>query len=93
MLFRKRIKRSKFVCSFNESFNTPMKNTPIIFFFRYSFIGTLHRILHSNTPVFYRRFVHKLNDKLYHSLNNYHKNIKLTIEDSPTKFLGTHLYN
>ena len=32
-------------------------------------------------------------DKLYHSLNNYHKNMKLTIEVSPTKFLDTHLFN
>ena len=28
-------------------------------------------------------------DKLYHSLSNYHKNIKLTIEVSATKFLDT----
>ena len=48
-------------------------------------------------PVFYHKFVDDIymkrkkntQDKLYHSLNNYHKNIKLTIEVSPTKFLGT----
>ena len=52
-------------------------------------------------PVFYRRYVDDIynrsekntEDKLYHSLNNYHKNIKLTTEVSPTKFLDTHLYN
>ena len=52
-------------------------------------------------PVFYRRFADDIynrrkkntEDELYHSLNNYHKNIKLTIEVSPTKFLDTHLYN
>ena len=32
-------------------------------------------------------------DKLHHSLSNYHKNIKLTIEVSATKFLDTHLFN
>ena len=44
--------------------------------------------------VFYRRFVDDIynrrkkntEDKLYHSINNYHKNIKLTIEVSATKF-------
>ena len=52
-------------------------------------------------PVFYRRFVDdiynrrkkNIEDKLYHSLNNCHKDIKLTIEVSPTKFLDTHLFN
>ena len=52
-------------------------------------------------PVFYRRFADDIynrrkkntEDELYHSLNNYHKNIKLTIEVSPTKFLDTHLFN
>ena len=52
-------------------------------------------------PVFYCRFVDDIydrrkkntEDKLYHSLNNYHKNIKLTIEVSATKFLDTHLFN
>ena len=32
-------------------------------------------------------------DKIHHSLNNYHKNIKLTIEVSPTTFFGTYLLN
>ena len=32
-------------------------------------------------------------DKLYHSLNNYHKSIKLTIEAIPNKFFDTHLFN
>ena len=52
-------------------------------------------------PVFYRRFVDDIynrrknntEDKLYHSLDNYHKNIKLTIEVRPTTFLDTHLFN
>ena len=52
-------------------------------------------------PVFYRRFADDIynrrkkntEDELYHSLNNYHKNIKLTIEVSPNKFLDTHLFN
>ena len=51
-------------------------------------------------PVFYRRFADDIynrrkkntEDELYHSLNNYHKNIKLTIEVSPTKFLDTQLH-
>ena len=52
-------------------------------------------------PVFYRRFVDDIynrkkknaEDKLYRSLNNYHKDIKLTIEVSRTNFLDTHLFN
>ena len=52
-------------------------------------------------PIFYRRFVDdiynrrkkNIEDKLYQSLNSYHKNIKLTIEVSPTKFLDTYLCN
>ena len=52
-------------------------------------------------PIFYRRFIddiinrRKKNvpDELYSKLNNYHRNIKLTIEISPTKFLDTQLVN
>ena len=29
----------------------------------------------------------------YISLNNYHKNVKLTMEVNPTKLLETHLFN
>ena len=55
----------------------------------------------SAKPVFHCRFVDDIynrrknntEDKLYHSLSNYHKNIKLTIEVRPTKFLDTHLFN
>ena len=32
-------------------------------------------------------------DELFFKLNNYHRNIKLTIEISPTKFLDTQLVN
>ena len=32
-------------------------------------------------------------DKVFHALNNYHENIKLTIEISPSKFLDTKLIN
>ena len=42
MPFTKRIKRSKFLCSFNEGFNTPMNNAST-FFLRWSFIGALHK--------------------------------------------------
>ena len=52
-------------------------------------------------PIFYRRFVddiinrRKKNvpDELFSKLNNYHRNIKLTIEISPTKFFDTQLLN
>ena len=52
-------------------------------------------------PICYRRFVddiinrRKKNvpDELFFKLNNYHRNIKLTIEISPTKFLDTQLIN
>ena len=50
-------------------------------------------------PIFYRRYVddiynrRKINkkDDLYEALNKYHKNIKLTVEKSPSKFLDTKL--
>ena len=52
-------------------------------------------------PIFYKRFVddiinrRKKNvpDELFFRLNNYHRNIKLTIEISPVKFLDTQLVN
>ena len=52
-------------------------------------------------PIFYRRFVddvinrRKKNvpDELFFKLNNYHRNIKLITEISPTKFLDTQLVN
>ena len=52
-------------------------------------------------PIFYRRFVDDIincckknvPDELFFKLNNYHWNIKLTIEISPTKFLDTQLVN
>ena len=52
-------------------------------------------------PVFYRRYVDDIynrrkknvEDSLFNSLNSYHKNIKLTIEVNPTKFLDTQLFN
>ena len=52
-------------------------------------------------PLFYNRYVvniynrRKKNefDKVYYALNNYHENIKLTIEISPLKFLDTELIN
>ena len=52
-------------------------------------------------PVFYRRFVDDMINRrkkyvpneLIFKLNNYHRNIKLTIELSPTKFLDTQLVN
>ena len=50
-------------------------------------------------PIIYRRYVddiynrRKMNkkDDLYEALNKYHKNIKLTVEKSPSKFLDTKL--
>ena len=52
-------------------------------------------------PIFYRRFVDDIinrckknvPDELFLKLNNYHRNIKLTIEISPTKFLDKQLVN
>ena len=52
-------------------------------------------------PLFYNRYVvniynrRKKNefDKVYYALNNYHENIKLTIEISPLKFSDTQLIN
>ena len=44
-------------------------------------------VVHPFNPIFYRRYV----DDLYETLNRYHKNIKLTAEKSPPKFLDTRL--
>ena len=58
-------------------------------------------VVHSLKPLFYSRYVdnifnrHKIDqfDKVFHALNNYHENIKLMIEISPSKFLDTQLIN
>ena len=50
-------------------------------------------------PKFYRRYVDDIYnrrrkdefDKVFYELNNYHQNIKLTIELNPSKFLDTEL--
>ena len=54
----------------------------------------------SSKPIFYLRFVdeiysrQKLGDNvLFNQLNNYHPNIKLTIQINPSKFLDTKLTN
>ena len=54
----------------------------------------------SSKPIFYHRFVddiysrRKLGDNVFfNQLNNYHSNIKLTIEVNPRKFLDTKLTN
>ena len=52
-----------------------------------------------NSPIYYRRYVDDIftrrkkntNDILFENMNNYHENIKLTIELNPTKFLDTKL--
>ena len=52
-------------------------------------------------PMFYRWYVDNIYnrckmdefDEVFHALNNYHENIKLTIELSPSKFLDTQLIN
>ena len=51
------------------------------------------------TPIFYKRYVDDIyvrrkkntNDKLIENLNNYHNNIKFTIETNPNKFLDTEI--
>ena len=50
-------------------------------------------------PIFYKRYVHETyvrrkkntTDELFEKLNTYHDNIKLTIEENPTKFLDTEI--
>ena len=49
-------------------------------------------------PIFYRRFVGDIYSRrkffaLFDRLNNYHSNIKFTIEVNPSKFLNTKLTN
>ena len=41
----------------------------------------------------YNRRKKNIEDSLFKALNSYHKNIKLTIEINPIKFLDTHLHN
>ena len=56
-------------------------------------------VVHPFNPIFYYRYVddiynrQKINkkDDFYEALNKYHKNIKLTLEKSPSKFLDTRL--
>ena len=51
-------------------------------------------------PSFYKRFVDDVitrrnkgqPDELFQQLNTYHKNIKFTVEENPSKFLDTELY-
>ena len=54
----------------------------------------------SSKPIFYHRFVGGIYSRqrlgesvLFYQLNNYHPNIKLTIEVNPSKFLDTKLTN
>ena len=50
-------------------------------------------------PIFYKRFMDDIynrrkkgiHDNLYERLNNYHPNIKLTVEINPNKFLDTEI--
>ena len=56
-------------------------------------------VVHPFNPIFYHRYVddihnrRKINkkDDLYEALNRPHKNIKLTVEKSPSKFLDKRL--
>ena len=55
----------------------------------------------STKPILYRRCVDDIynrrkknfDDSLLKALNSFHKNIKLTFEINPIKFLDTHLHN
>ena len=50
-------------------------------------------------PIFYKRYVddiyvrrkRNIEDKLFNDLNNYHDNIKFTVENAPKKFLDTQI--
>ena len=48
---------------------------------------------HSYIDDIYNRRKKNIEDGLFKALNSYHKNIKLTIEVNPIKFLDTHLHN
>ena len=62
-------------------------------------MAKMERDVRPFSSIFYRRYVddiqnrQKINEKddLYEVLNKYHKNIKLTVEKSPSKFLDTKL--
>ena len=53
------------------------------------------------SPCFYKRYVDDIyvrrpkdvQDNLFEELNNYHHNIKFTIEENPAKFLDTEILN
>ena len=64
-------------------------------------IRTEKNIVTPLKPIFYKRCVddihnrrkNNIRDNLYERLNNYHPNIKLTIQINPNKFLDTEIIN
>ena len=64
-------------------------------------IRTEKNIVTPLKPIFYKRCVddihnrrkNSIHDDLYERLNNYHPNIKLTIQINPNKFLDTEIIN
>ena len=57
------------------------------------------KVVVPENPLFYMRYVDDTyvrrkknkNDILFNALNSFHKNIKLTVEVNPTKFLDTQI--
>ena len=64
-------------------------------------IRTENSIVRPSKPLFYKIYVDDIynrrkknvEDKLFNKLNNYHSNIKLTIEKNSNKFLDTEIIN
>ena len=64
------------------------------------FMNKLERdVIKPPLPIFYKRYVddiyvrrkRNIDDKLFNDLNNYHENIKFTVENAPKRFLETQI--
>ena len=71
--------------TFSDIFMIKMENDKVI--------PTKPIFYHSYVDDIYNRRKKNIEDSLFKALNSYHKNIKLTIEVNPIKFLDTHLHN
>ena len=88
----------KFNSRFLEQVDYSTMGGPLSVTFSDIYMVKMQNVVIPSKPIFYRRFVddiysrQKLGDNvLFDRLNNYHRNIKLTIEVNPSKFLDIKL--